>query len=109
MIIEINHTAENELSRESWSFEVLIRNGSNSSLNVRLDTWSRQSRASRRHKWMLNGEGWRRRSNDHHHHGYRRPAADVSLPDEVKNAVVIQIMKRIEFEGPVDPPPRGKY
>ena len=103
MRLELVDEADDGLSRDRWEIDANI--GYSSSLNVTLSSWCRQGRATRRHKWARNGEGYARRShNGHHHWGNCRPASEVPVPDRLNERIQEALLSNLVITWATDPP-----
>jgi hypothetical protein len=101
--IEVERVAEDKLARQVWAFSVLA-DWSVKGVRVRLTEWREQQRQTYRHKWEPVGEAYRHRQhNGHHHCGFRRPAAEVPVPEDVLKEVKLKILQGLDIIGAVDP------
>jgi hypothetical protein len=101
--IEIERLSEDGLTRQVW-FVSVRADSTMKDVRVRLEEWRTQRRLTCRHKWELDGEGYRHRQhNGHHHAGFKRPAAEVPFGEDIINEARQRVINALNVQGPIDP------
>ena len=109
MRVEIIRETDDGLRRQRWEFVYLIEGYSFPRLTLNL--WTEETRPSKRRRiWERSAEGykWRSHNGTIHFYGFRRPAAEVPMPDDVVAEARRIIEAATQIVGPKDPPEKER-